>query len=148
LVPFSAAATVAGLFDFDSVEWRLELSATGPRTVTVPKAAARLEWFGGHLEGCNYLGHRLRAGPCALLETGAVHASGVGVKDVQSTTRFDASLGVGARAAVVSGHFFGEIGAFLLVPFRRDRFYVDPRVTVFQSSTVGAQFGADVGLLF
>lgn len=157
LVPLTAAVTIAGFVGRESPSLvhphaRIELSAGAPRTESAGGPAADLQWFGGRVEGCGLLGRRFRAGPCGLVEVGAVHARGVDVSDAQSTTRVGFATGAGARAMLMAGHVQAGIGAFVVIPFRRDRFYVDaPRqgtVTVFQSSAVGGQVGADVGMVF
>lgn len=155
LVPISAAAMISGFVGFEEPTWihpqaRLQLAGTGPRTESGPTAgpAAKLQWYGAHLEGCGFFGGRFRAGPCGLFEVGAVHASGVNVNDRQSTTRPGASVGAGMRGMLTAGHFYGDVGAFALAPFRRDRFYVDPSVTLFQSSVVGGEVSANVGVIF
>lgn len=159
VVPASAAVTIAGVVglvtrsrkgtSLVSPEARLELSLGAPRTEDAGGPAARLQWFGGHLEGCGLFGvARLRGGPCGLVEVGAVHAEGLAIGDAQSTTRVGASLGGGLRGALTIGAFQAGIGAFVLVPLRRDRFYVDPSLTLFRTSALGGQVGADVGVHF
>ena len=70
---------------------------------------------GGHFEGRGLLGRsRLRVGPCALFELGAVHASGLGVKDAPSTTRAAASMGAGLRGVLTPGVFYADFEAFPL----------------------------------
>lgn len=159
LVPISAAAMIAGFVGLEGgglptwlhLQVRLQLAGAGPRRESGarPGPAAKLQWYRGHLEGCGALGRgRLRLGPCALFEVGAVHAVGVDVNYAQSTTRVGGSVGPGLRAMLSAGHLYGDIGAFALIPLRRDRFYVDPSVTLFRSSAVGGELGANVGVKF
>jgi hypothetical protein len=156
VVPAAAMFTIAGIVGLENPSFvhpqaRLELSASAPATdrPTDTGPGARLRWFGGHLEGCGLFGRsRLRVGPCALFELGAVHASGLGVKDAQSTTRAGAAMGAGVRGVLTSGLFYADLGAFPLVPFRRDRFYAEPNTTLFQTTAVGAEVGANVGMVF
>ncbi len=145
-----------------------EISVGAPNRIFAPAARVRFErpgsdadataqgnahftWTEGSLDLCPVAlwlraGWRLR--PCVRTEVGVVEGTGLNTQVGHDETRPWATLGAVAMSRwTIIGPLFVEIEASFIVPFVRDRFYLDPQsATVFRASAIGASAAGGAGL--
>ena len=110
-------------------------------------AGASFSWNAGTLDVCplTAAAAALHFDACARGEAGVVGGAGTGVEPARSATRPWWSAGAATRGrARVAGPIFAELEATLQAPISRDRFTVEPDVTLFRAPPVS--WGAAVGL--
>ena len=121
-------------------------------TVAKPQGSAELEWTAAELSLCPF-GARpgeawdLRA--CASFQLGRLR--GVGFQTFRPAEKSilwtSAGLELAGRYQLVGPLWIGLEGAFTF-PFSRERFYLDPKLTLHQVPGWGLSFGLGVGLRF
>jgi hypothetical protein len=121
-------------------------------TVTKRQGSAELEWTAAELELCPF-GARpgaawdLRA--CASFQLGRLR--GVGFQTVRPAEKSilwtSAGLSLAGRYQLVGPLWIGLEGAFTF-PFSRERFYLEPELTLHQVPAWGVSFGLGLGLRF
>jgi hypothetical protein len=121
-------------------------------TVTKRQGSAELEWTAAELQLCPFgarpgEAYELRA--CASFQLGRLR--GVGFHTVRPAEKSilwtSAGLSLAGRYQVVGPLWIGLEGAFSF-PFSRERFYLEPELTLHQVPAWGASFGLGVGLRF
>jgi hypothetical protein len=124
--------------------FRLSFAIAPSASVSNGAETARFGWWTASLDGCPIslvLAPGLFVEPCAVLEAGALAASGDRVANAVSETRPWFSAGASARATwrVASG--FGlELGTGFEVPFVRDRFYFGAGTTILRVPAIAFLF--------
>jgi hypothetical protein len=130
---------------------RLRFEHAGSGTVHEAGGGALFTWTTASADACPlaWSPARVRLLPCARVEAGALHASGVDLKVSRSDTRLWFAVGAVARAQLrITGPLFAEleVGAFL--PIVRDRFFFEPDSTLFRAPIVGWSGAAGLGVAF
>lgn len=121
-------------------------------TVSAPQGQAELEWTAAQLTFCP-----LGAGPherwevraCGAFQIGRLRGTGFQTAGAatKSIVWSSAVLGFEARHRLIGPLWLGLEGAFVL-PFSRERFYLEPEPTLHRVPAWGAAFGLGLGLRF
>lgn len=133
-----------------SISLRASRSFTGE--AILPAGTANMTFNAIALEPCPLrvkLGGPLELLPCARLAFGFVDAEATGITAPQSATRGWGDVGAHVKVVwKIAGplRLSGHGGARF--PLFRDRFFVDPNVTLYEAPPAVFAFGGDVGFLF
>ena len=113
---------------------------------------SRFRWLVGRIEGCPLRFSpypTVVISPCALLDAGALEASGWGRTSSGDRTRPWVAPGLLGR---IQWDFFGplliEAEGGAMFPLVRDTFYVAPAFDIHQAEIAGGFFAAGVGMYF
>jgi hypothetical protein len=130
---------------------RASFERSGTDLTDSASATAAFRWTAGALEGCPIAWSQgeVSASPCLRLEAGVVEAEGSGIVPARDDRRPWAAVGAVGRAEwAFLEPAFAELGAGVMVPLIRDRFFFQPDRTVHRPAAVGWLARIDLGLRF
>ena len=138
----------AGVF---SQELRFTVAGSTSSEATAQAATARFSSvrLDLSLTPIRFASRWVRVAPVVAATLLAVNVSATtGVSDPQSLSRWVPFAALGARGTLDLGPAFVELEARASVPLVRERYYIDPTVTVFESSVVAFDGSLGVGVRF
>jgi hypothetical protein len=132
---------------------RLRFERASSGVVSAGGGAAQFTWTAGSLDLCPVaLGSssmRFSARPCGRIEAGELEGNGRDIQPARRGARPWLALGPIARGRVVLvGPLFAELEAAANIAVVRDRFYVEPDLTVFRAPFLGWTASAGAGVTF
>jgi hypothetical protein len=130
---------------------RMRFERSGSGAVTVPGGGAHFTWTTGSVELCPLTWSRgqLELRPCARLEAGVLAGAGLAVTPERSEARPWVSGGAVGRARLgIAGPLFLELEGGALFPFTRDRFFVEPDVTIHRAPVAAWAAAGGAGVTF